>query len=131
MKRVFLSLIIALTSIIIPSKLSSSPLPPLNFIVVSQPVVNDPIIDDDDDETLKRKPSRPITCSISSDGVVIAGVEDEILTFEIAYAEDGGCLLSTDDEKEFIEVLATLPADTYQIVFLTEDYRFVGYIGID
>ena len=130
MKRVFLSLIIALTSIIIPSKLSSSPLPPLNFIVVSQPVVNDPIIDDDDDETLKRKPSRPITCSISSDGVVIAGVEDEILTFEIAYAEDGGCLLSTDDEKEFIEVLATLPADTYQIVFLTEDYRYVGYLEL-
>ena len=130
MKRVFLSLIIALTSIIIPSKLSSSPLPPLNLIVVSQPVVNDPIIDDDDDETLKRKPSRPIACSISSDGVVIAGVEDEILTFEIAYAEDGGCLLSTDDEKEFIEVLATLPADTYQIVFLTEDYRFVGYLEL-
>ena len=130
MKRVFLSLIIALTSIIIPSKLSSSPLPPLNLIVVSQPVVTDPIIDDDDDETLKRKPRRPIACSISSDGVVIAGVEDEILTFEIAYSEDGGCLLSTDDEKEFIEVLATLPADTYQIVFLTEDYRFVGYLEL-
>ena len=67
-------------------------------------------------------------CAICSDGVVIAGVEDEILTFEIAYAEGGGCLLSTDDEKEFIEVLATLPADTYQIVFLTDRNRCEGVL---
>ncbi|MDE6078510.1 MAG: hypothetical protein K2G35_00445 [Duncaniella sp.] len=105
-------------------------MPALTIPVIKQPVTDEPIIKEDDDEFGKRKPSRPITCSISSDGVVIAGVEDEILSFEIAYSEDGGCLLCTDDEQEFIEVLATLPADTYQIVFLTEDYRYVGYLEL-
>ena len=124
LKTLLITLLMLLPSLLANAKM------PFSFNLVQTP--SDEVVKEKDDDDEKwRRPSRPISCSISSEGVVIAGVEDEILTFEIAYAEDGGCLLSTDDEKEFIEVLATLPADTYQIVFLTEDYRFVGYIGID
>ena len=54
-------------------------MPALTIPVIKQPVTDEPIIKEDDDEFGKRKPSRPIACNISSDGVVIAGVEDEIL----------------------------------------------------
>lgn len=74
-----------------------------------------------------RIPPRPISCTISNDGIIIPDVDtSEIISFEI-YAIDGSCISTLIDSESFISTLYHLNGE-YEIRLITDTYIFKGYI---
>ncbi len=80
------------------------------------------------EEPVHRIPSRPVEIIIGEDGVELQGAlaEDEILSYEV-WSFDGWMLLSTTEEKEFIDILfsQTEPVD---IKLITSSAEWTGTV---
>jgi len=75
-----------------------------------------------------RMPSRPIFCTISEDGIQSGINPDEIILFEIWDPMNDVCQVSYTEEVDFIQHLFQQPGE-YQIMLITDNYYFVGYIS--
>lgn len=74
-----------------------------------------------------RKPSLPIVCTISEQGVQSEIPTEDIISYELWDAV-GSCLLSVPDDKEFVHQLYSFPQGEYEIRITTDEYLYIGYI---
>lgn len=74
-----------------------------------------------------RAPSRPIYCSISRiNGIEINAIDkNDIELFEIY--RDGICILSSSEEKDFINILFST-SESFEVRLISTNYAFIGYI---
>lgn len=80
------------------------------------------------DEEGLRTPPMPIYCVISrTDGINIAGLTEDITSYEIWDTSHEINIASFSDESEFLDFLFPLIGD-YKIKFETENYYIIGYI---
>lgn len=75
----------------------------------------------------RRTPSKPITCTISSEGIDIPGVaSNDIYLYEV-YSEEGECLANFASESDFIAfIFAT--GQTVEIRLYTDGYLLRGFL---
>lgn len=78
----------------------------------------------------RRLPPRPIYCTISRDGINIAGLSEEIISYEIWNEASEICFASFIEESEFLDFLFSQSGD-FQLIFVTENYYISGNITIN
>lgn len=82
------------------------------------------------DQEGHRLPTKSIECTISEDGISISGIKvQEILKYEI-YDDHKDHLLSTPDQKEFVDFIY-LYNGVLLIRFVLEDYYLIGYVNTE
>lgn len=80
-----------------------------------------------EEEQPNRVPSRPLSCIISEDGILIQGVDScEIISYDI-YDMEGSCLLTTNDSQEFISYVLSHD-NTLEIRIETASYILKGIL---
>lgn len=77
----------------------------------------------------RRIPPKPIYCTISRDGLYVAGLTEDIITYEIWNETSEIFLASFNEEQEFLDFLFNQSGE-FQITFVTENYCISGYISI-
>lgn len=78
----------------------------------------------------RRIPPKPIYCTISSEGIYVAGLSEDIMTYEIWNETSEICLASFNEENDFLNFLFNQSGE-FQIIFITENYCISGYITIN
>ncbi len=78
----------------------------------------------------RRIPPKPIYCTISTEGINVAGLSEDIMTYEIWNETSEICLASFNGENEFLDFLFNQSGE-FQIIFITENYCISGYITIN
>lgn len=73
---------------------------------------------------------KPIYCTISSEGIYVAGLSDDIINYEIWNETSEICLASFNEENDFLNFLFNQSGE-FQIIFITENYCISGYITIN
>lgn len=74
----------------------------------------------------QRAPSAPVVCTISQDGISIAGMDNpQIFVYE-AYDTDGACIISCSSEAEFISLIYQIQ-DEIELRLYTDDCVFSGW----
>lgn len=83
------------------------------------------------DEEGLRTPPMPIYCVISrTDGINIAGLTEDITSYEIWDTSHEINIASFFEESDFLDYLLTQTGD-FQLNFETENYNVFGYISLD
>lgn len=77
----------------------------------------------------RRIPPKPIYCTISPEGISVAGLSEDIITYEVWDETLEICLASFNEEQEFLDFLFSQSGE-FQITFVTENYCISGYISI-
>lgn len=77
----------------------------------------------------RRIPPKPIYCTISPEGISVAGLSEDIITYEVWNETSEICLASFNEEQEFLDFLFNQSGE-FQIAFVTENYCISGYISI-
>lgn len=77
----------------------------------------------------RRIPPKPIYCTISPEGISVAGLSEDIITYEVWNETSEICLASFNEEQKFLDFLFNQSGE-FQITFVTENYCISGYISI-
>lgn len=77
----------------------------------------------------RRMRPRPIYCTISPDGINVAGVSEEIISYEVWDEVSGICVASFFEESDFLNYLFSQSGE-FQLIFVTENHCISGYISI-
>lgn len=77
----------------------------------------------------RRIPPKPIYCTISPEEISVAGLSEDIITYEVWNETSEICLASFNEEQEFLDFLFNQSGE-FQITFVTENYCISGYISI-
>ncbi|MDE6756908.1 MAG: hypothetical protein K2J66_07160, partial [Muribaculaceae bacterium] len=78
----------------------------------------------------RRIPPKPIYCTISTEGINVAGLSEDIMTYELWNETSEICLASFNGENEFLDFLFNQSGE-FQIIFITDNYCISGYIVIN
>lgn len=127
--KIVIPIFIALMMAVSPTAFSAeiSPSESLTLIVQQQPL--DPTYPDNDDVG-KRSMARPIQCIIDfSENSVTISIESEIIGYEIWDEDTQICILTVDNDFEFVKHLSTLTG-SYQLRLVTDTYTYIGYINL-
>ncbi len=127
-----LKLVILIAAMMTSSTIYASAAPITSCVVNLQkaPASSGPN-DIEDYEYGHRRPTQPVECNISSDGIQFTSVTEspDILTYELWDAEGTCSIASFCDEAGFINFLFSQSGE-FQIRFTTPDYNLVGFIQI-
>lgn len=82
------------------------------------------------DEEGRRIPPKPICCTISTEGISVAGLSEDIITYEVWDETSEICLASFNEEQEFLDFLFNQSGE-FQILFITENYCISGNVIIN
>ena len=74
----------------------------------------------------QRTPPAPVICTISQDGIYIAGIDRSQISVYEAYDIDGLCIASCSSEAEFISFTYQVQEEI-EIRLYTADYVFSGW----
>lgn len=78
----------------------------------------------------RRIPPKPIYCIISPEGISVAGLSEDIITYEVWNETSEICLASFNEEQEFLDFLFNQSGE-FQILFITENYCISGNVIIN
>lgn len=78
----------------------------------------------------RRIPPKPICCTISTEGISVAGLSEDIITYEVWDETSEICLASFNEEQEFLDFLFNQSGE-FQILFITENYCISGNVIIN
>lgn len=101
---------------------------PFSFQLIKTPHCDDPL---EPEQILGRRiPPRPIQCTIDPEsGLIIPSLDKSDIELYEIYSDDNICLISTEDEQEFIDTLLSLTG-TIEINIHTADYSYIGDVII-
>ena len=74
----------------------------------------------------RRTPPAPTVCTISHEGIMVAGIDNSQIDLYEAYDADGICILSSPSEADFISFIYSV-TEEIELRIYSESYVFSGW----